>query len=158
MKADRSHESLNLAVTSGCPSAGEGSSALRVGSLHFQAITKNNYRFLYWSQQWRNKKAPKNLVLIKNDWEDELQILNFKKAITLRWGTKLPTVDLCSVKEIPNAYDGRLCQMLELSSFTTRWQRLHCLVLYRHLLTVSRRDRWDGKIMAKRGLGLLCEQ
>lgn len=45
MKADHSHESLILAVTSGCPSAGGGGeggglSALRVGSLHLQAITK----------------------------------------------------------------------------------------------------------------------
>lgn len=47
--------------------------------------------------------------------------------------------------------------MSELSSFKPRWQRLPCLVLL-HLLTVSRRDWWDGKIMAKRGLSLLCEQ
>lgn len=155
MKADRSHESLNLAVTSGCPSAGgEGSSALRVGSLHFQAITKNNYRFLYWSQEQKGPQKLGSNQKWPGRWTADIKLL---KAITLRWGTKLPTVDLCSLKEIPNAYDGRRCRMLELSSFTTRWQRLPCLVLL-HLLTLSGRDRWDGKIMAKRGLRLLCEQ
>lgn len=74
MKADHSHESLNLAVTSGCPSAGgEGASALRVGSLPFQAITKIITGFYICRG---NRKAPKILVLIINDREVGLKALN----------------------------------------------------------------------------------
>lgn len=63
MKADHSHESLILAVTSGCPSAGGGGgglSALRVGSLHLQANAKVTAGFMFVEQQRGSQKVGSN--------------------------------------------------------------------------------------------------
>lgn len=65
-----SHESLILAVISGCPSAGRGGlSALRVGSFHLQAIAKVTAGFIFVEQQKGSQKAGSN-----HKWENELQI------------------------------------------------------------------------------------